>query len=243
MARMIRDYTDSDKINALSYQAEVLFLRLMMKADDFGSYYADPKRLNSYLFPIRDTVRDSNISQWLTELELSGLIAVYTIAGKSYLRILNYGQRLRTKKSKFPDCPPEILAKCGEVQQSAADCSETPPEEEVELEEEHEEEELVVGEFDPPETPQAATTTVIFSKDPRHDKLYEFFYRTTMGQWPQDRISTEVAKFMVAYPDTPIGQCGRIVNTWVGNYRPPDENKTKINGYVSPTIDPRQNHF
>lgn len=232
MARMIRDYTDSDKINALSYQAEVIFLRLMMKADDFGSYYADPKRLNSYLFPIRDTVRDSNISQWLTELELSGLIAVYTIAGKSYLRILNYGQRLRTKKSKFPDCPPEILAKCGEVQQSAADCSETPPEDEVELEEEHEEEELVVGEFDPPETPQAATTTIIFSKDPRQDKLYEFFYRASMGTWSHNQISTEVAKFIVSYPDVPIGQCGKIVPVWITNYRESEEIKPRIKKMV-----------
>lgn len=144
---MLRDCTDSDKINLLSAHAEVLFYRLMMKADDYGSFSANVKLIKSNCFPLRtDTVRDADISRWMDELLKAGLIVVYMFAGKSYLRILNFGQRLRNKKKRYPDCPPELLNN-SEPQQVAASCGEKPPEEEeeeeleeeVELEEEREE--------------------------------------------------------------------------------------------------------
>jgi hypothetical protein len=141
MARMLRDCTDSEKVNLLKAHAEVLFYRLMMRADDYGSFYANVKLIKSNCYPLRtDAVRDADIARWMDELQKAGLIVVYENAGKSYLRILNFGQRLRNKKKRFPDCPPELLINA-ESQQLAAAGSESPPEEEEELEEELELEE------------------------------------------------------------------------------------------------------
>lgn len=150
MARMLRDCTDSDKVNLLKAHAEVLFYRLMMKADDYGSFYANVKLIKSNCYPLRtDAVRDADITRWIDELLKAGLIVVYMNAGKSYLRILNFGQRLRNKKKRFPDCPPELLVNA-EARQPAANGGEWPPEEEEELEEELELEEEGEGAPAPP---------------------------------------------------------------------------------------------
>ncbi len=100
--RILRDWTDSESINSLSFQAEVFFTRLIMKVDDFGRFSANPKLLKSLLFPIKDGLRDSDISRNLDECEKAGLIAVYEADGKSFLEIKKFLQRGRAEKSKFP---------------------------------------------------------------------------------------------------------------------------------------------
>lgn len=100
--RMLRDWTDSEKINSLSFQAECFFTRLIMKVDDFGRFSANAKLLRSLLFPIRDGIRDTDISRWLVECQTAGLIAVYQAADKPFLQIGNFNQRSRAAKSKFP---------------------------------------------------------------------------------------------------------------------------------------------
>ena len=103
--RMLRDWTDSVSVNALSVNAEVLFTRLIMKADDFGRFHGNPRLLKSLLFPLRDGLRDADISHWLDECEAVGILRVYTdkVSGKPFIEIRNFGQRLRTRKAKYPD--------------------------------------------------------------------------------------------------------------------------------------------
>ncbi len=103
--RVLRDWTDSEAVNALDATAEVLFVRLIMKADDFGRFTANPRLIRSLCFPIRDGVRESDISRQLAACEKAGLIALYEVETKPFLEIRNYGQRLRAMKSKYP--PPE----------------------------------------------------------------------------------------------------------------------------------------
>lgn len=131
---MLRDCTDSDRINQLSGPAEIFFYRLMMKADDYGSYHAKPSLIKAGLFPLRlDSIREADISRWITELEAtkgpngekSGLIVLYEVGSKPYLRIVNFGQRLQNMKNKYPDPPIEALR-------------ESPLEVEVEQEDENE---------------------------------------------------------------------------------------------------------
>ena len=115
---MIRDCTDSDKVNKLSAHAERFFYRLMMKADDYGLYFADTRLLKAHLFPLQmEETQEADISIWLNECKAQGLINVYSQSGKNYLHILNFGQRLRTAKKRFPD-PPK-----GDVQPSVSDMS------------------------------------------------------------------------------------------------------------------------
>ncbi len=121
--RMIRDgWLESYKIDALDVHAERFFLRLCLKADDFGRFYAAAPLLKSMLFPLKEDIRSTDMTRCLAECEKAGLVRCYEVTGKRYLEIPNYGQRLRTMNSRFPqpaDNPP----------QSAADCGNPPPEE------------------------------------------------------------------------------------------------------------------
>ncbi len=100
--RILRDWTDSDRMDALSAEAERFFTRLIMKADDYGRYSADPKRLRAFLFPLKDSVADTDCARWLAECEQAGLVGFYEAAGKRYLEIVNFRQRLRVMKEIHP---------------------------------------------------------------------------------------------------------------------------------------------
>lgn len=113
--RIIRDWTDSLIIDSLKYEEEVLFVRLIMKADDYGNFHANSKMIKSLCFPLKETIRLSDIDRWLVTLEATGLIRKYEAKGTQFLHIINFGQRLRQKKSVFPPfdntssgCPPLV---------------------------------------------------------------------------------------------------------------------------------------
>lgn len=101
--RMLRDWTNSDKINSLSVYAERFFTRLIMKVDDYGRYYADPRLLKAGLFPLKlDGIREADLLRWMAECQKAGLIVVYDCANKRYLQIADFNQRLRQKTQKYP---------------------------------------------------------------------------------------------------------------------------------------------
>lgn len=108
--RVLRDWTDSDRVDALSVEAECFFTRLIMKVDDYGRLPADERRLKAFLFPLKDSVCKADLTGWLAECERAGLIRCYEVAEKRYLEIANFNQRLRLMKEKYPkppdDCPP-----------------------------------------------------------------------------------------------------------------------------------------
>ncbi len=107
--RLLRDCTDSEKINLLDGLAERFFYRLIMIADDYGRYYAHPGLLKARMFPfLLEKVREADISRWITECEKAGLIALYEHSGKKYLHILDFRQRLDKAKEKFPG-PPSLV--------------------------------------------------------------------------------------------------------------------------------------
>ena len=99
--RILRDWTQSENINQLSEPAEVFFTRLIMKADDYGCYYGNLKLLKSALYPLRE-ISNENLQSSINECNVCGLILLYVIDGKQFIKINNFGQRLRIMKSKFP---------------------------------------------------------------------------------------------------------------------------------------------
>lgn len=99
--RVLRDWTTSENIDNLSPEAEVLFTRLIMKADDYGSYHANPKLINAAIFPLKDYT-SKQIDLWLNECIRAKIIFKYTVDGKDYIRIDNFGQRLRNMRNTFP---------------------------------------------------------------------------------------------------------------------------------------------
>lgn len=106
--RILRDWTDSKTMDSLSFQEEVLFTRLIMKADDYGNFYRDASLIRSLLFPRKDGLRGADIDRWLTKLEAADLIRTYPAKGDTFLHIVNFGQRLRQQRRSFP-VPPENI--------------------------------------------------------------------------------------------------------------------------------------
>lgn len=129
--RILRDgILESERVDALSVEAELFYRRLMSRADDYGRYTADPVLLRSNLYPRRvDRISLAEVESWLAECSAGEdpLVIVYQVFGKRYLEIVNFGQRLRTE-SKFPPKPenPPDSSNVREMRQSAATCGNPP---------------------------------------------------------------------------------------------------------------------
>lgn len=100
--RIIRDWTASDRVDQLSNSAEVFFTRLIMKVDDYGNIYAHTRLLKSSLYPLKESVKEIHISKWINECIDANIIKSYSVAGKNYLHIIDFGQRLDRARAKYP---------------------------------------------------------------------------------------------------------------------------------------------
>jgi hypothetical protein len=144
-SRILRDWTDSERVNAISPHAERLFVRLIMKMDDYGCFHADPRLVRANLFPLLiDQIREADISRWIAECEKAGLVRSYEVASKPFLVVPNHGQRMKNSRRRFP-APPSNLANFPEVAGSGGNSPEvpgssgkSPPESESESESESE---------------------------------------------------------------------------------------------------------
>ena len=107
--RMLRDWTDSAKFDGITADAERLFTRLIMKADDYGRFHAEPRLVRSLCFPLFDTLRTEHIGRWLAELSHRNLVFRYENEHQKLLAIVNFRQRLKRSRAKFspPDGEPE----------------------------------------------------------------------------------------------------------------------------------------
>lgn len=105
--RVIRKgFVDSDRVNSLSWFAECLYHRLLLVADDYGLFDARLPFLRSQLFGLKlDAVREADLQRALADVERAGLVRFYSVEGKPYLQLLNYGQRTQSKP-RFP-LPPD----------------------------------------------------------------------------------------------------------------------------------------
>lgn len=104
--RILRDYTDSLAVDKLDWLGECMFVRLIQKADDYGRFHGNPTLVRSLLFPLKNGLRDSDISARLAACEKAGLIRVYESNGKPFVEIVNFGQRLKAStRSKYPEPP------------------------------------------------------------------------------------------------------------------------------------------
>lgn len=101
--RMLRDWTQSEKIDELTCESERFFTRLIMKVDDYGCFWADTRLLKANLFPLKlDKIREADMLRWMAECQKAGLIVLYEVNQKKYLQIIDFRQRLDRAKAKFP---------------------------------------------------------------------------------------------------------------------------------------------
>ncbi|MDP3722391.1 MAG: hypothetical protein Q8R91_02710 [Candidatus Omnitrophota bacterium] len=96
----------SDPVNRLSAGAEVFYRRLMNVVDDYGRFDGRPSVLRAGLYPLRlSNVSEPDIVKWIRETEEAGLVRGYVVEGKPYVNITKFNQRLRAKRSKWPNPP------------------------------------------------------------------------------------------------------------------------------------------
>jgi hypothetical protein len=95
---LLKSYPQSEKVNALSFEAETLFTRLIAQADDYGNYYGDPKLIISYLFGHRYAAGDLDVpdaARMRDELVSCSLAVRYEVGGKEYLHLVNPHRKIR----------------------------------------------------------------------------------------------------------------------------------------------------
>jgi hypothetical protein len=95
---------DSDRIDRLGSEAEVLYYRLLVVADDLGRMDARTAIVRARCFPLKESLSAEKISKWLESIWEAGLCARYEVDGKPYIQLLNWDQRVRSS-GKYPPPP------------------------------------------------------------------------------------------------------------------------------------------
>lgn len=101
--RLLREgITTSEKIDALSGEAERFYYRLLVHVDDFGRQDARPAVLIAKTYPLRvDRVKPEHVEAWLAEFDSTGLAVIYENDGKRYVQLTNF-DKPRARESKWP---------------------------------------------------------------------------------------------------------------------------------------------
>lgn len=106
------DALKSDKLAALSPEAERCWWRLITHLDDEGRGEDDPGLLSAYLFPKIASADERAVDGWLAEMATVGLLVRYEHKGKRYLgdvyRWGDYQKPQRPTPSRVPK-PPRVL--------------------------------------------------------------------------------------------------------------------------------------
>lgn len=102
--RIVREgILTSERVNALTPNAELFYRRLLSVVDDFGRYTANLTLLRASCYPLKlDSVKEDSISKHLAECVGARLIVLYTVADKAFLELQDFRQQVRAKDSKYP---------------------------------------------------------------------------------------------------------------------------------------------
>lgn len=106
---------ESSRVNSVRPLAELLYVHLLLRVDDFGRFYADPALVRNLCFPGRGGISAKRVAQLLDECEAAGLIERYAHEDTPHLRINRWVCRHRATTSKFPPAPSECQADDGQV--------------------------------------------------------------------------------------------------------------------------------
>jgi hypothetical protein len=102
------------------WMAQVFYDWALTVVDDYGRFDGRPSILRTEIFPLLlDLVRDSDVQRCLAACEKAGLIRLYSADGKPYMEILDFRQRLRASKSRWPAPPCVSLSPAGHCHDNA----------------------------------------------------------------------------------------------------------------------------
>jgi hypothetical protein len=107
---ILRSYVDSRRVNAVSWAAEALYLRLLCVSDGYGRYRADAHHVACHAAaerlregPHQTTVAE--IEGLLGELQAAGLAELYEVDGEAYLQLAGYYDGGDRHRSIYPPPP------------------------------------------------------------------------------------------------------------------------------------------
>lgn len=121
--RIIREsICTSETLNQLTDFEERFWHRLIVNCDDYGRFDARPAILKGRLFPLMDGKTQRNIADALDKLASVGLVDLYEVDGKPFLRVVTWDkyQRIRAKRSKFPEPSEESDDTCCQLTSNVA---------------------------------------------------------------------------------------------------------------------------
>lgn len=98
----------SESIAQLSADEERFFYRLLVQCDDYGRFDGRVSVIRARCFALQlDVIGDDDVRRWLDGLIAAGLVQIYTVDDRSYLRVTTWErhQQTRAKRSKFPQPP------------------------------------------------------------------------------------------------------------------------------------------
>jgi hypothetical protein len=94
----------SDKLAAVSFQAEQAYLRLLGVADDWGRAELNLRKILARAYPRRPQVKEAHLRRWLEELEQVGLLRTYDVGTVRYFEWTNW-KGVPPSRRRFRRCP------------------------------------------------------------------------------------------------------------------------------------------
>jgi hypothetical protein len=93
----------SETIDQLTPLEEVSFYRLLVNCDDYGLMDGRIPVLKARMYPLRD-MRHEQLAAVINKLASVGLVTLYAVDGKPFIRIANWDrhQQVRNHKSRYP---------------------------------------------------------------------------------------------------------------------------------------------
>lgn len=101
--------TNSDRWNKVSFKAQSLFIRLLTIVDDFGRFDGRPAVICAQCFAVwnemnpGDTITSKEVSTLCEELFEAKLAEFYISDDKQVMQLVQWQERARSEKSKWPD--------------------------------------------------------------------------------------------------------------------------------------------
>ncbi len=97
----------SHDLNTLCVQARYLYIGTIVLADDDGRLSGDARYLRGQIFSYDESITLVDVSKWLSELQIIGIILLYQIGGTSFIQHPNWGiyqyiRKDRRSDSKIP---------------------------------------------------------------------------------------------------------------------------------------------
>ena len=104
--RMLREgLIASRRWASLKLHLQNLFVRLILAADDYGTFPANPALIRSRCYPLElERAREADLQRWLEELEHAGLVRFHWHRDDRYLTLERFGQaeRLKHPRARYP---------------------------------------------------------------------------------------------------------------------------------------------